>query len=56
MLLAAPNQWIDLKSGAAYDPDPSVLVSKTIATDSGPEVHAQTSRHLFMISLRVTKT
>ena len=33
MLLAAPNQWIDLKSGAAYDPDPSVLVSKTIATD-----------------------
>ena len=33
MLLAAPNQWIDLKSGAAYDSDPSVLVSKTIATD-----------------------
>ena len=33
MLLAAPNQWIDLKSGAAYDPDPSMLVSKTIATD-----------------------
>ncbi len=33
MLLAAPNQWIDLKSGAAYDPDPSILVSKVIATD-----------------------
>ena len=33
MLLAAPNQWIDVKSGAAYDPDPSKLVSKTIATD-----------------------
>jgi putative DNA primase/helicase len=33
MLLAAPNQWIDLKSGAAYDPDPSILISKAIATD-----------------------
>ena len=33
MLLAAPNQWIDLKSGEAFDPDPSILVSKAIATD-----------------------
>ena len=33
MLLAAPNQWIDLKSGEAFDPDPSILVSKLIATD-----------------------
>jgi putative DNA primase/helicase len=33
MLLAAPNQWIDLKSGEAFDPDPSILVSKVIATD-----------------------
>ena len=33
MLLAAPNQWVDLKSGAAYDPDPSILISKAIATD-----------------------
>ena len=33
MLLAAPNQWIDLKSGEAFDPDPSILVSKVIDTD-----------------------
>tara|TARA_B110000003_G_scaffold247967_1_gene259375 strand:- start:392 stop:2545 length:2154 start_codon:yes stop_codon:yes gene_type:complete len=33
MLLAAPNQWVNLESGLAYDPDPSVLVSKVIATD-----------------------
>ena len=33
MLLAAPNRWIDLKSGKAFDPDPSILVSKVIATD-----------------------
>ena len=33
MLLAAPNQWVDLKSGSAYDPDPSILISKAIATD-----------------------
>jgi putative DNA primase/helicase len=33
MLLVAPNQWIDLKSGEASDPDPSILVSKVIATD-----------------------
>ena len=33
MLLAAPNQWVDLKSGVAYDPDPSILISKAIATD-----------------------
>ena len=33
MLLVAPNQWIDLKSGEAFDPDPSILVSKVIATD-----------------------
>ena len=33
MLLAAPNQWVYLESGLAYDPDPSVLVSKAIATD-----------------------
>ena len=25
MLLAAPNQWVHLESGLAYDPDPSVL-------------------------------
>ena len=33
MLLAAPNQWIDLQSGHAFDPDPSILVSKSITTD-----------------------
>jgi putative DNA primase/helicase len=33
LLLAAPNQWIDLSSGTAHDPNPSVLVSKAIATD-----------------------
>ena len=33
MLLAASNQWVNLESGLAYDPDPSVLVSKVIATD-----------------------
>ena len=33
MLLAAPNRWIDLKSGKAFDLDPSILVSKAIATD-----------------------
>jgi len=33
MLLAAPNQWIGLQSGHAYDPDPSILVSKSIGTD-----------------------
>ena len=33
MLLAAPNQWVHLESGLAYDPDPSVLISKVIATD-----------------------
>ena len=33
LLLAAPNQWIDLNSGEAFDPDPSILVSKVIATD-----------------------
>ena len=33
LLLAAPNQWVNLKSGTAYDPDSSVLVSKVIATD-----------------------
>ena len=31
--MAALNQWIDLKSGEAFDPDPSILVSKVIATD-----------------------
>ena len=33
MLLAAPNQWIHLEFGLAYDPDPSILISKVIATD-----------------------
>ena len=33
MLLAAPNQWIDLQSGHAFDPDPSILFSKSITTD-----------------------
>ena len=33
LLVAAPNQWIDLSSGTAHDPNPSVLVSKVIATD-----------------------
>ena len=33
MLLAAPNQWIDLQSGHAFDPDPSISVSKSITTD-----------------------
>ena len=33
MLLAAPNQWIDLQSDHAFDPDPSILVSKLITTD-----------------------
>ena len=33
MLFAAPNQWIDLQSCHAYDPDPSILVSKSIGTD-----------------------
>ena len=33
MLVAAPNQWIDLKSGEAFDPDLSILVSMVIATD-----------------------
>ena len=33
MLLAAPNQWVHLESGLAYDPDSSVLISKVIATD-----------------------
>ena len=33
MRLAAPNQWVHLESGLAYDPDPSVLISKVIATD-----------------------
>ena len=33
MLLAVPNQWIDLKSGMGYDPDTSVLVRKATATE-----------------------
>ena len=33
MCLAAPNQWAHLESSLAYDPDPSVLISKVIATD-----------------------
>ena len=31
ILLAALNQWIDLQSGEAFDPDSSLLVSKTTA-------------------------
>ncbi len=33
MLLATPNQWVDLQSGLPHDPDPSTFVCKAIATD-----------------------
>ena len=33
MLLAAPNQWIKLKFGEAFDTYPSILISKAIDTD-----------------------
>ena len=32
-LVAATNQWIDLKSGALYDLGPSVLLIEVIAAD-----------------------
>ena len=31
MLLAAPNRWIDLKSGKAFDLDPSILIFESVA-------------------------
>ena len=32
-LVATTNQWIDLKSGAAYDLGPSVFLIEVIAAD-----------------------